>query len=189
MHSIRPPGFFAMLTSALGLAAVCALTPTDAAAAATAAASSIATAIQSDPPEEEPCPGGEPKPCGASKEERESVESGRQDAKKDAAQAKKDIAEAKEKTERCSPGSTQGKQCMGNLLGAGAEQLEDIGAKERTGMDKAQEALDGFQPAPKDNAASAVGATCEAFAADLPAMFTASGGSTELTGVCELMNQ
>lgn len=184
MHSIRLPGFFAMLTSALGLAAVCALTP-----AAPAAAVTAATAIQSDPPEEEPCPGGEPKPCGASQQERESVDSGRQDAKKDTAQAKKDIAEAKEKTEKCSPGSTQGKQCMGNLLGAGSEQLDGIGAKERAGMDKVQAALDGFQPAPTDNAASAVSSTCEAFAADLPAMFTASGGSAELTGVCELMNQ
>ncbi len=187
MHSIRLPGFFAMLTSALGLIAVCALTPADAVAAATATASPIATAT--DPPEEEPCPGGEPKPCGASKQERESVDSGREDAKNDAAQAKKDIAEAKEKAEKCSPGSTQSKQCMGNLLGDGAEQLEGMGAKERAGMDKAQEALDSFQPAPKENAASAMGATCEAFAADLPAMFTASGGAAELTGVCELMNQ
>ncbi|MEU4224900.1 hypothetical protein AB0F17_11440 [Nonomuraea sp. NPDC026600] len=184
MHRIR-----IFLTSALGLAAVCALTPADSAAAATAAASPIAAVIQSDPPPEEPCPGGEPKPCGASNQERDSVDSGRQDAKKDSAQAKKDIAEAKEKTEKCSPGSAQGKQCMGDLLGAGAEQLEGIGAKERAGMDTAQEALDGLRPVPTDNAGPAVGATCEAFAADLPAMFTASGDLAELTGVCELMNR
>ena len=187
MHRIRPSGFFAMLTSALGLAAVCALTP---AVAATAAASPIATVVQSDPPpEDKPCPGGEPKPCGASNQERDSVDSGRKEAKDDAKKAKEDIADAKNKAKECAPGSAQGKTCMGNLLGAGSDQLVGMGDKERAGMDTTQNALDGLRPAPADNATPAVSATCTAFAADLPAMFTAPGDVAELTGVCELMNR
>ncbi|MGV9772970.1 hypothetical protein [Streptosporangium sp. NPDC003464] len=176
MHSIRISGLIVMLTSALAVTTVCALTP----AAVAAAAAPSRTAVQPDPPQEpaeEPCPGGEPKPCGAPKEERDSVDSGRQDAKKDIAAAKEDIATAKEKVGQCPPGS---KQCMESLIGDGAQQQK--------GIDDTRRTLDDFRPAPSDNAASVIDATCDAFGADLPAVFKSSEYFSQLTGVCELMN-
>lgn len=168
-----------MLASAALIAATCALTP---AATATTFPTPHTSAAQSDPPpKEEPCPGGEPKPCGASSQERGGVESGREDAKKDAAEAKKDIAEAKEQVKQCAPGSAQGKQCMANLIGAGAD--------EHAGMDNVRHELDTFRPGPSDNAGAVMHSACAAFAADLPPALKASDTTGELTGVCELMNQ
>jgi hypothetical protein len=175
MHSIRLLGSFTMLTSAVAIAVTCAFTPV---AAATSAAPSI-DAIQPPPAgqEEEPCPNGEPKPCGASTQERGEVDAGRENAQKDIDAAKEDIAKAKEKIAECPPGS---KQCMENLIGDDAEQ--------RKGMTTVQQELDSFQPAPLDNAASVIDGTCDAFAAALPSAFTASDTSAMLTNVCELMN-
>jgi hypothetical protein len=167
-----------MLASAALIAAACALTP----AAAATTSPSPPTAVRSDPPpEEEPCPSGEPKPCGASSQERGGVESGREDAKKAAAEAKKDIAEAKDKAEQCAPGSAQGKQCMTNLIGTGAD--------EHAGMDDVRHELDTFRPAPSDNAGAVMHSACAMFAAGLPPVLKASDTSGALTGVCELMNQ
>ncbi|MGI5159552.1 hypothetical protein [Microbispora sp. CA-102843] len=166
-----------MLTLASTFVAASAFAPAHA-GVTTAARAAV---LEPDPPEDEPCPSGEPKPCGASGQDREGVDSGREDAKKDADAAKKDIAAAKDKAEQCAPGSAQGKQCMRNLIGDGAEQ--------QTGMDDVQQELNTFQPAPADNATSALNATCDTFAADLPAAFKVSDGSASLTGLCELMNK
>ncbi|WP_433381422.1 hypothetical protein [Streptosporangium sp. CA-115845] len=176
MRSIHLSGSFVMLTSALAIAAVCVLAP---AAAATSVASPSDIVQPPAPPTEpeEPCPGGEPKPCGAPAKERDSVNSDRENAQKDIDAAKDDIAAAKEKIAECPPGS---KQCMENLTGDGAEQ--------RKGMDTVQQALNGFQPAPSDNAASVMDETCDTFASALPAAITASDDSALLTNVCELMN-
>lgn len=180
MRNLRLPGSVAMLTLASAVVAACALAP--AYAGTTTAAQAAQNIAQSDPPEDdEPCPNGEPKPCGASGQDREGVDSGREDAKKEAEAAKKDIAAAKDKTDRCPPGSAQGKQCMQNLIGDGAEQ--------QAGMDNVQRELTTFQPAPTDNATSALNATCDTFAAELPAAFEANDGSPSLTGLCELMNK
>ncbi len=183
MYTTRLPGPFAMLASALAIAAAFAFAPGEATSAASAsegietpASNPTPSTSSTVPPEEEPCPGGEPKPCGAPAKERESVESGREEVGKEVAEAKKDIATAKEKAEQCPPES---KQCMEKLAGDGAQQ--------RQGMEEVRQALQNFQPAPSDNAASVLDGTCAAFAADLPSVLTASGGLAQLTGVCELM--
>jgi hypothetical protein len=181
MGSIRLPGLFGLFTSALAATSVCALPSTaSAASAAVDVAVGVAPAIAAarlDPPPEEKCPNGEPKPCGAADKERDGVESGRADSKKDVAAAKTDIAAAKQKAEQCPPGSTQ---CMQGLIGGGAEQHK--------GMDDARAQLAGLHPGPSDNAASAVAGTCQAFAADLPPVFKGSADSAELTGLCEAMH-
>ncbi|RCG29941.1 hypothetical protein DQ384_17410 [Sphaerisporangium album] len=181
-----------MLVSAVTAAAVCALGPAGAASAAAGSAVHMNTGspVPTDtgspvhiagaddpPPEEQPCPGGEPKPCGAPAEERGSVESGRADAKKAGEDAKKDIAAAKDKAEKCAPDSTEAKGCMTNLIGDGADQQK--------GLDDTKRALSEFKPAPSDNAATAVAGTCDAFAADLAPLF--QGDPALLTGICELM--
>ncbi|GII87900.1 hypothetical protein Ssi03_58900 [Sphaerisporangium siamense] len=168
MHTIRVTGRMAMLISGMAIAAVCGLAPM--AAAATAGLPGRAL----DPPAEEPCPGGEPKPCGAPAQERESVDAGREEAKKAAATAEKDIAAAKERAEKCAPES---KECMANLIGDGAEQHK--------GLDDTRQALEAFKPAPADNAAPAVAGACDAFAAALGPLVR--GDASQLTGVCELM--
>ncbi|MET8053904.1 MULTISPECIES: hypothetical protein [unclassified Streptosporangium] len=167
MHPIRVSGFFVMLTSALAIA--CA--PVPAAMAATSH-----TTLHADPPEEETCPNGQPKPCGA-QEERGGVDADREETKKDTAKAKEDIAEAKKKVEECPPTS---KQCMENLIGDGGQQRKDL--------DDTRQALANFRPAPSDNAASAIAETCDEFAAGLPAALRNSPDFSQLTGVCELMN-
>lgn len=183
MHNLRLPGSIAMLTVASVVVAACAFAPAYAGAATAAQATQAAqNIVQPDPPEDdEPCPNGEPKPCGASGQDREGVDSGREDAKKEAEAAKKDIAAAKDKADQCPPGSAEGKQCMQKLIGDGA--------KEREGMADVRQELNSFQPAPRDNATSALNATCDAFAAELPAAFKVSDGSASLTGLCELMNK
>ncbi|WP_459801979.1 hypothetical protein [Herbidospora sp. RD11066] len=165
-----------MLTVTSAAVVACVLTP-----AAGATTMSGPQVVQEDPKEEEKCPDGEPKPCAASDKDRESVDSDREDAEKDIAAAKEDIAAAKDKADDCPPGTAEGKECMKNLIGDGAEQQE--------GLDKVQAELDSFQAAPTDNAASALASTCDAFAADLPAIFKVDDGSSSLTGLCELMNQ
>ncbi len=178
MRNLRLAGAFATLALASTFVAASAFAPADA-VLTTAARAAV---LEPDPPEDDkPCPSGEPKPCGASGQDREGVDSGRDDAKKEAEAAKKDIAAAKDKTDQCPPGSAQGKQCMRNLIGDGAEQQE--------GMDNVQQELNTFRPAPTDNATSALNATCDTFAADLPAAFKAGDGSPSLTGLCELMNK
>jgi hypothetical protein len=177
MRNLRLAGAFATLALASTFVAASAFAPAHA-GVTTAARAAV---LEPDPPDDKPCPNGEPKPCGASGQDREGVDSGREDAKNEAKAAKEDIAAAKDKAEQCPPGSAQGKQCMRNLIGDGAEQ--------QAGMDNVQRELDAFQPAPTDNAASALNATCDTFAADLPATFEAGDGSPSLTGLCELMNK
>lgn len=177
MHNFRLAGAFATLALASTFVAASAFAP----AHAGVTTATRAAVLEPDPPDDKPCPNGEPKPCGASGQDREGVDSGREDAKKETEAAKEDIAAAKDKAEQCPPGSAQGKQCMRNLIGDDAEQRE--------GMTDVRKELSTFKPAPADNAASALNATCDAFAAELPAAFKASDGSPSLTGLCELMNK
>ncbi|GAB3892107.1 hypothetical protein [Microbispora bryophytorum] len=177
MHNLRLAGASATLALASTFVAVSAFAPAHSGVRAAARAA----VLEPDPPEDKPCPNGEPKPCGASGQDREGVDSGREDARKEAEAAKKDIAAARDKTDQCPPGSAQGKQCMQNLIGDGAEQ--------QAGMDNVRQELDTFQPAPADNATSALNATCDAFAAGLPAAFKVSDGSPSLTSLCESMNK
>lgn len=171
-RSIRPARPLLLLVSAVTAAVTCGLVP--GAYAATAAAPRV-WSVPAD--EEDPCPGGEPKPCGAAPGERDSVEAGRKDAAKATETANQDIKEAKKQIEECRPSS---KECMSGLTGSGAE--------ERKGMDETRQGLDAFKPAPADNAEKAVDGACAAFAAELPAVLTPADGSGKLTSVCELMN-
>ncbi|MFF0143615.1 hypothetical protein ACFYRN_45445 [Streptomyces sp. NPDC005227] len=127
--------------------------------------------------DESPCPGGEPKPCAASSEDRGEVEGQKGQVEKDESQAKEDMAAAKGQATKCPPSS---KQCMTDLAGEGKEQKE--------GMAKTQQELSDVHPAPVDNASTVMNGACSAFAAELPSALTSSGNSAELTGVCELMN-
>ncbi|MEU9888426.1 hypothetical protein [Sphaerisporangium sp. NPDC051011] len=173
-------GRLVTLVSTAAVAAVCGLGPAGTASAEAGTPVQMpahAVLAVDPPPEEQPCPGGEPKPCGAPAEERGGVESGRQEAKKAGEDAKKDIAEAKQKAEKCAPDSSESKGCMTNLIGDGAEQQK--------GLDDTRRALSEFKPAPSDNAATAVAGTCGAFAADLTPLF--QGDPALLTGICELM--
>ncbi|MFD7553256.1 hypothetical protein ACFV9E_01810 [Streptomyces sp. NPDC059835] len=162
-----------MLASLLTAAALCGPASTVVAAAGPAPHSRPAPGD-----DEEPCPGGEPKPCGAAPKERDSVETDRKDVTKDIGKANGDISDAKKQIAECRPDS---KTCMTGLAGSGTE--------EHKGMDETRKGLDAFKPAPADNAGGVVKGACPAFAAELPAVFAApGGGSSELTGVCELMN-
>ncbi|MFJ6479614.1 MULTISPECIES: hypothetical protein [unclassified Streptomyces] len=125
--------------------------------------------------DEEPCPGGEAKPCAASPEERGSVDKDRDAAKQDSAAAKEDIGAAKKQAQKCAPSSTA---CMTELTGGGA--------KQETDMAQARGELDTFRPAPSGNAEAALDGTCASFAADLPAGLSQS---SEMTSLCGEMNR
>ncbi|MFJ2592488.1 hypothetical protein [Streptomyces erythrochromogenes] len=125
--------------------------------------------------DEEPCPGGEAKPCSASPEERGSVDRDRDAAKQESAAAKQDIGAAKQAAHKCPAESTS---CMTDLIGGGATQETD--------MAQARGELGTMRPEPSGNAASALSGTCASFAADLPAGLSQS---TELTSLCGEMNR
>ncbi|MFJ7779522.1 hypothetical protein [Streptomyces yangpuensis] len=125
--------------------------------------------------DEEPCPGGEAKPCSASPEERGSVDKDRDAAKQDGAAAKQDIGAAKQAAQKC---PAESKSCMTDLIGGGATQETD--------MAQARGEMGSMRPEPSGNAASALSGTCASFAADLPAGLS---GSTELTTLCGEMNR
>ncbi|MER7730218.1 hypothetical protein ABTX80_04985 [Streptomyces erythrochromogenes] len=125
--------------------------------------------------DEEPCPGGEAKPCSASPEERGSVDKDRDAAKQENAAAKQDIGAAKQAAQKC---PAESKSCMTDLIGGGATQETD--------MAQARGELGTMRPEPSGNAASALSGTCASFAADLPAGLSQS---TELTTLCGEMNR
>ncbi|MET8755624.1 hypothetical protein ABZW32_36840 [Streptomyces sp. NPDC004667] len=124
---------------------------------------------------EEPCPGGEEKPCSASPEERGAVDKDRDAAKQDSAAAKQDIGAAKQAAQKC---PAESKSCMTQLIGGGSTQETD--------MAQARGELGTMRPEPSGNAQSALSGTCASFAADLPAGLSRS---TELTSLCGEMNR
>ncbi|MFB7056306.1 hypothetical protein ACFCXT_24690 [Streptomyces vinaceus] len=125
--------------------------------------------------DEEPCPGGEAKPCSASPEERGAVDKDRDAAKQDTAAAKQDIGAAKQAAQKC---TAESKSCMTELIGGGATQETD--------MAQARGELGTMKPEPSGNAASALSGTCASFTADLPAGLS---GSSEMTSLCGEMNR
>ncbi|MFC9815697.1 hypothetical protein ACFVJM_26925 [Streptomyces virginiae] len=125
--------------------------------------------------DEEPCPGGEEKPCSASPEERGAVDKDRDAAKQDTAAAKQDIGAAKQEAQKC---TAESKSCMTQLIGGGSTQETD--------MAQTRGELGTMRPEPSGNAASALSGTCSSFAADLPAGLSES---TELTSLCGEMNR
>ena len=177
------PGFAALAVACTALAtvagAVLAGSPAGAVAAVSAAHAPPAVAAASTPPSPSAstCPGGEPEPCPASSKDRDQVDAERDQVDKATQQAKADMGVAKGQATACPPTS---KQCMTDLAGDGKA--------EKDGMAKAQQGLDGVQPAPSDNAAAALRGECGAFAAQLPPAL-ASSGDTASNRVCELMNQ
>ncbi|MFD6885288.1 hypothetical protein [Streptomyces sp. NPDC059957] len=124
---------------------------------------------------EEPCPGGEAKPCSASPEERGSVDKDRDAAKQESAAAKQDIGAAKQAAQKC---PAESKSCMTDLIGGGATQETD--------MAQARGELGTMRPEPSGNAATALTGTCPSFAADLPAGLSES---SEMTALCGEMNR
>ncbi|MFJ9939584.1 hypothetical protein [Streptomyces erythrochromogenes] len=125
--------------------------------------------------DEEPCPGGEAKPCSASPEERGSVDKDRDAAKQENAAAKQDIGAAKQAAQKC---PAESRSCMTDLIGGGATQEAD--------MAQARGELGTMRPEPSGNATSALAGTCASFAADLPAGLSQSA---ELTALCGEMNR
>jgi hypothetical protein len=63
------------------------------------------------------------------------------------------------------------------------ESLTGDGAEQRKGEGGPKQALNGFQPAPSDNAASVTGGTC---GVKLPSKIKPSDDSAPLTGICKL---
>ncbi|MFJ5546873.1 hypothetical protein [Streptomyces sp. NPDC093225] len=165
--------FRSLLVLASVLAAAAAYGPASPASAAPAPVPHARAAPADD---EEPCPGGEPKPCSAAPAERDTVEADRKGVTKDSGEAEKEIDKTREQIDKCPPES---KTCMTGLTGAGTD--------EHAGMKETRGGLDAFEPAPRDNATGAVNGACAAFGAELPAELGAPGGPSAFTGVCELM--
>ncbi|MEV0992560.1 hypothetical protein [Streptomyces sp. NPDC049949] len=163
-----------VVASIATLALVCALPPATALTGPPAHAHRI-TALAAPLDDEEPCPGGEAKPCSASPEERDSVDKDRDSAKQDSAAAKQDIAAAKQAAQKC---TAESKACMTDLIGGGATQETD--------MAQARGEMGAMRPEPSGNAEAALSGTCASFAADLPAGLSQS---TELTTLCGEMNR
>ncbi|WP_371674884.1 hypothetical protein [Streptomyces sp. NBC_01276] len=124
---------------------------------------------------DEPCPGGEAKPCSASPEERGAVDGDRAAAKQDAAAAKEDIGAAKQAAQRC---TAESKACMTQLIGGGTTRETD--------MAQARDELGTMHPAPSANAETALDGTCASFAADLPAGLS---NAPEMGALCGEMNR
>ncbi|MEV7526519.1 hypothetical protein [Streptomyces sp. NPDC091371] len=124
---------------------------------------------------DDPCPGGEAKPCSASPEERGAVDGDRAAAKQDAAAAKQDIGAAKQEAQKC---TAESKACMTQLIGGGTTQETD--------MAQARDGLGTMRPAPSNNAETALDGTCASFAADLPAGLS---NAPEMGSLCGEMNR
>ncbi len=165
-----------LAASIAALALVCLLSP---AAASPLLPASLAhfhrTAVVLAPLDDEPCPGGEAKPCSASPEERGAVDGDRAAAKQDAAAAKQDIGAAKQAAQKC---TAESKACMTNLIGGGTTQETD--------MAQARDELGTMKPAPSANAETALDGTCASFSADLPAGLS---DAPEMTSLCGEMNR
>ncbi|MER7988272.1 hypothetical protein ABTY53_22200 [Streptomyces noursei] len=110
-------------------------------------------------------------------QQEQQADSGREQVSKDSDAAKQDISKAKDQVEACKPDS---KECMGTLVGDGADQKE--------GMADTQKKLDDFHPEKQNDAGAAVGSTCDNFASGLPASALAHNDDGEsLTDMCEAM--
>ncbi|MFD8019734.1 hypothetical protein ACFV6G_04820 [Streptomyces lavendulae] len=166
-----------LAASLAALALLCG--PSPAAAAPSLPASPAPThrfaALATPLDDEEPCPGGEAKPCSASPEERGAVDKDRDAAKQDTAAAKQDIGAAKQAAQKC---TAESKSCMTDLIGGGTTQETD--------MAQARGELATVKPEPSGNAASALSGTCASFSADLPAGLSQS---SEMTSLCGEMNR
>ncbi|WP_327135201.1 hypothetical protein OG311_36145 [Streptomyces sp. NBC_01343] len=113
-----------VVASIAALALVCALPPATALTGPPAHAHRV-TALAAPLDGEEPCPGGESKPCSASPEERDSVDKDRDAAKQDSAAAKQDIAAAKQAAQQC---TAESKACLTDLIGPGRRAAPAVGA-------------------------------------------------------------
>ncbi|MFD7834712.1 hypothetical protein [Streptomyces sp. NPDC059761] len=135
----------------------------------------VARVVQPVPPEESPCPGGEPKPCGASDQDNAQAKDGYDDAKKDKGKAEQDVAASRQKVEECPPDS---QQCMQKVT-QGAPVAKADFDQNQTDV-KAQQGT--MQPTA--NAGTATQGGCAEFAALLPVDPATSGS---YTGICGRM--
>ncbi|MFI5985211.1 hypothetical protein ACIBEA_30665 [Streptomyces sp. NPDC051555] len=162
--------------SIAALTLVCGLSPAAAAPLLPGSPAPVPrTAVLAPLDGEDPCPGGEAKPCSASPEERGAVDKDRDAAKQDTAAAKQDIGAAKQEAQKC---TAESKACMTQLIGGGTTQETD--------MAQARGELGTMHPAPANNAEAALTGTCASFSADLPAGLS---NSSEMTSLCGEMNR
>ncbi|MFD8985960.1 hypothetical protein, partial [Streptomyces sp. NPDC059564] len=132
----------------------------------------VARVVQPVPPEESPCPGGEPKPCGASDQNNQQAKGDYDDAKAEKRKAEQDVAASRQKAEECPPGN---QECMQRVT-QGAPVAKADFDQNRTDVKAQQEAMQ-----PTANVGTATQGGCAEFAALLP---VDPATTVSYTGIC-----